>query len=304
MARKTQIALCALVALAAPARAADKPEFIKERCILELFCVQERYFRETVEFWVESKINDGFTIDLIFRPNGDTGGSEDHEVLAVKSRGTEEIVEQKISRTGSGYSWDIDWILDDRTRRHNPRDAYRLPFPAGTRLQVAQSIRGPDTYKPPYRYALDFLVPAGTPVLAARDGRVILAADDFTEGGGEIMPLGQRERRLLGRVRPGADAELYRDKSNMLIIRHDDGTIAHYLHLAPDSIKVEVGDRVKAGDEIAASGQTGWAPEPELGFYVATAASRNTAFKTFQLKFDTGQKRPEALDAGALYLAP
>ncbi len=45
---------------------------------------------------------------------------------------------------------------------------------------------------------------------------------------------------------------------NFVKIRHENGYFSRYLHLAPDSIKVKVGDKVKAGQVLGMEGGTGY----------------------------------------------
>ena len=51
---------------------------------------------------------------------------------------------------------------------------------------------------------------------------------------------------------------------NHVIIHHDDGTAAFYAHLRKGSLRVEVGQRVVAGDPLGEVGNTGNSSEPHL----------------------------------------
>lgn len=85
------------------------------------------------------------------------------------------------------------------------------------------------------RHAIDFDLNV-EPVLAARDGTVIMADWDSTDAGGGYV----------------------------IKIQHDDGTIAVYQHLK--SIGVKTGDRVAQGQPIGVSGSTGKVTGPMLAF--------------------------------------
>jgi murein DD-endopeptidase MepM/ murein hydrolase activator NlpD len=124
---------------------------------------------------------------------------------------------------------------------------YRLPFKKGTIARVTQEPGGVlTTHRDAMtRYAVDFSVPQGTPVLAARAGIVIEIRDSFSEG--------------------RADPELT-EKTNLVSIIHTDGTFAQYVHLAPHSLLVRPGERVETGQMIAKSGRTGYAGGPHLHF--------------------------------------
>ena len=124
---------------------------------------------------------------------------------------------------------------------------YRLPFAKDTRVLVTQVPGAPGgTHKDALtRYAVDFGVPVGTSVLAARDGMVIEVRDGFT----------------VGRPDPA-----FAEKVNFISILHDDGTFAQYAHLAARSAGVRPGERIGAGQVIGRSGKTGYTGGPHLHF--------------------------------------
>ncbi|MDR2924665.1 MAG: M23 family metallopeptidase [Azoarcus sp.] len=124
---------------------------------------------------------------------------------------------------------------------------YFLPFREGTVARVTQEPTGVlGTHKDALsRYAVDFGVPLGTTVLAARAGTVIEVRDRFDEG--------RPDPRLA-------------EKTNLVSILHSDGTFAQYAHLAPRSIVARPGERVEAGQMIGKSGNTGFAGGPHLHF--------------------------------------
>ena len=54
-------------------------------------------------------------------------------------------------------------------------------------------------------------------------------------------------------------------ETNRMIVLHDDGTKAEYLHLRQNGSFFSLGDRVQLGDVIALSGSTGYAGGPRIG---------------------------------------
>lgn len=98
------------------------------------------------------------------------------------------------------------------------------------------------------RYAYDFLMPIGTTIVAARSGFVSAVASHFPDNTGTPR------------------------EENYLIIEHDDGTAARYVHLTTDGILREVGEFVDQGEPIAISGNTGNSTEPHLHFDVLNTA--------------------------------
>lgn len=129
---------------------------------------------------------------------------------------------------------------------------YRVPFEYG-RVRVDQGFGGRFSHNDAQNfYALDFAVPEGTPVLAARGGTVLQVESDF-------------ERSGLDRERDGR-------RANHIRILHDDGTMALYAHLQPEGVQVRVGQQVRQGQRIGLSGNTGFSTAPHLHFVVQVNA--------------------------------
>lgn len=129
------------------------------------------------------------------------------------------------------------------------RRCYRLPYPAGHAFTVSQAY-GPGMTShahPQNRYAVDFAMPEGVPVVASRAG-VVADATLRHRAGGPQPP-------------PGRNA-------NRVTIVHDDGTVAQYAHLAHEAPVVQRGQRVQAGTVLGRSGNTGYTGGPHLHFVV------------------------------------
>lgn len=94
------------------------------------------------------------------------------------------------------------------------------------------------------RFAWDFLMPMGTKILAAREGKVVSVVDQ-NEG-----------RGVSGKP------------NNEIDIDHGDGTLARYYHMQKGGSRVKVGDIVKRGQVIALSGDVGKSLGPHLHFEV------------------------------------
>lgn len=149
------------------------------------------------------------------------------------------------------YDYRYHWEYGGR-RTSTTNDAdYAMPFGPG-RYVVLQGPRG--TYShfagSASENAVDWDVPEGTIVCAAREGRVVGVRDDSTASGTDpkLKPLG-----------------------NYVIIKHADGTFADYHHLQPGGAMVKLGDVVTVGQPIGLSGNTGYSSKAHLHFAVFQA---------------------------------
>jgi len=138
--------------------------------------------------------------------------------------------------------------------------AYYLPYMDGTEWPLRQGYYGGELdengrgniYKNSHEgdLALDFLMPTGTPVLAARAGEVTDSVDT----------------NLFYQACTN-DRSICAGRNNLIRIEHTaDGSQGEYLHLNPGGSCVEVGDVVSAGDIIGYSGHTGFSFTPHLHF--------------------------------------
>ncbi len=139
-------------------------------------------------------------------------------------------------------------VLGAPGKQHTPHEPYRAPFAVGATYRISQAYPGHFSHNSTDSlYAVDIALPDGTPVYAAREGTVInLRHDSFR----------------------GAATALMLDQANMVEIMHDDGTIAIYAHLHWDSVRVQPGQRVRRGEYIADSGNTGFSTGAHLHFAV------------------------------------
>ena len=121
---------------------------------------------------------------------------------------------------------------------------YQLPFNKGDRHRVVQGYGG--LFSHSHIAALDFEMPIGTPIYAAREGIILSYKDDSDEGG----PFSK-----------------YKSKDNYIIIKHEDGSFGCYWHLEKNGVFVKSG-RVEVGQQIGFSGATGQVLRPHLHFSV------------------------------------
>ena len=144
-----------------------------------------------------------------------------------------------------------------------PEDlAYSLPVDENSRWELGQEFNGEYSHNDEQnRYAVDFIVPVGTPVLAARPGIVMETIGSYDRG--------------------GQNAKLYSSRANFIRILHDDGSMALYAHLKANGVLVSPGERVGLGDVIGYSGNTGFSSGPHLHFVLQI----NTGMRLVSIPF-------------------
>ncbi|MFZ1219591.1 MAG: M23 family metallopeptidase [Chthoniobacterales bacterium] len=175
--------------------------------------------------------------------------------LTVESAGRSSFVVVRFTPADKTRHWRYDylpfWQFGAR-RSTTTNDAdYAMPFGPG-RYVVMQGPRGTFSHfaGTGSENAVDWTVPEGTIVCAAREGRVVGVKQDSNIG--------------------GADRS-FRPFANFIIVKHADGTFAEYVHLQKDGAMVKIGDEVTTGQPIGLSGQTGFASKPHLHFDVFQA---------------------------------
>jgi murein DD-endopeptidase MepM/ murein hydrolase activator NlpD len=158
---------------------------------------------------------------------------------------------------------------------------YVLPFTPGEAHTLTQGNCGRESHGGRFSYAYDFRMPAGTPVLAARDGVVMTVRDSRPDG-----------------TRRAGD-------ENFVILRHPDGELSRYIHVRRNSALVEEGDPVAAGDTIALSGNSGRSAFPHLHFDVADRCGSDgcrtipSAFLNADPPIPDGRRAVEARSLGS-----
>lgn len=161
-----------------------------------------------------------------------------------------------------GYAYRVRAVLGDPAAEHRPDGSYMPPFAPGQRFPIGQAFDGAFSHQHPQsRYAVDIAMPLGTPVRAARAGVVMEIAHDFLDGGTDPK---------------------YQTRANAVRVLHEDGTMAVYAHLQPDSVRVAPGRRVERGAWLANSGNTGFSTGPHLHF----AVQRNAGMELVSVPFE------------------
>lgn len=145
----------------------------------------------------------------------------------------------------------FDFILQygpSNLKRYDTLFNYALPYLKGKRYKVLQGQNTNFTHKGNFsKYAIDFKMNIGQTVCAIRGGLVVNIKENSNIGGKH---------------------KKYLKHANYIVIAHNDGTYAQYVHLKKEGAIVKIGDSIKQGEPIGYSGNTGLSTEPHLHFAV------------------------------------
>jgi len=179
------------------------------------------------------------------------------------------------------YDYTNYYKLGSACAEHDDSHTYQLPYAPGNKFKVTQGYNGSFSHRGANKYSIDWKMPEGTQVRAARGGVVVRVKDDSSMGGPSLK---------------------YDRYNNFILIRHDDGTLGHYCHLQKDSGIVQVGQRVAMGDVIARSGSTGFSSGPHLHFCVFRNKNGRER-ESLPVKFRTATQNAITLIEGQSYRA-
>jgi murein DD-endopeptidase MepM/ murein hydrolase activator NlpD len=175
------------------------------------------------------------------------------------------ILTLKPAKSDESYSFKYNFMYNLGDPDAKPDDAavYLFPFEHGRKYHLSQGNNSSLTHFNENKYAFDFEMDIGTPIAAARDGIVVETKSDSIFGGPE---------------------DSYIDYANYVLIYHSDGTFGNYAHLKQNGALVKPGDKIKAGDIIGYSGNTGKSSGPHLHFDVRVAAKEGV-HQSIPIKF-------------------
>ena len=236
--------------------------------------------------WAENLQDLPFTVTIDMTQLTNVASAEGSPVtVTVPGRTRINVVHLEPVDPHARYRYNFNWhcTFGSREAHHDPATVYRLPFASGTQHKISQGFHGKFSHTGDSEYAVDFLMPEGTAVLAARDGKVVRCVEKFSEGGTD---------------------DSFWTRYNCVQVQHDDGTIGEYDHLRYNGAAVNPGDMVHAGDLVGYSGNTGYSQGPHLHFYVYRAVD---GFKreSFPIRFAVAGSE-EAVEPvqGQVYRAP
>ncbi len=243
-------------------------------CNADLLCVT--VFKEhEVKVVLENKTDKPLSFALFLQPDYLEGLNP--ETLRLSQPMTTVLALFPIPAGPWGYEYRIHY--GHERHEHDDDYLYTLPYAPGSTYPITQSHENISTHHRGNLYAIDWGMPRGDAVHAARDGVVVSTY------------------RLSAKNSVTGEAT-----ANHIWIRHSDGTIGKYLHLDYEGVFVEEGQSVRAGTLIGVAGNTGYSSGSHLHFSVSTLGGESL-YETFNVKFKT-RSGPRRMVSGQEYLHP
>jgi murein DD-endopeptidase MepM/ murein hydrolase activator NlpD len=155
---------------------------------------------------------------------------------------------------------------------------YILPYPVGKAYTCSQGFNSSFSHYGTFKYAVDFDMPIGTLVTAARSGRVVYIAENYSN-----------DDHIAGH-------------ENVVIVLHEDSTYSRYIHLTTNGALVARNQLVTSGDSVGLSGNSGESNHPHLHFDV-TGTFTGRSDQTISFDFKNTSPHLFGFVAGVVYEA-
>ena len=171
----------------------------------------------------------------------------------VKSKSKKLITTFYINANKYSLKSKYSFTIGSKYAIHNDKYLYRLPYEIGTYQKITQSFNGYFSHKGNSLYAVDFGLKVGTKIYSAREGIVVnIKNNGYLHGD-----------------------KKYISHANFITIRHNDDTYAKYVHLKKGGVKVKIGQKIKRGQFIGYSGNTGYTSGEHLHLVIFKGKSYN-----------------------------
>jgi murein DD-endopeptidase MepM/ murein hydrolase activator NlpD len=237
------IALAVALGIAVPAVAAGP------HCRDNWICIDEETDGDRISLRARNLREYPLTFTLTVRSRSHTIEGDERvtaTLLPHESRRT--VIMHERSGTGRyRYSLDLDWTVGVMDANHDDDHLYAFPYRQGRTYPVLQGYGSRFSHRGREEFAVDFDMPEGTPVHAARGGVIARVVESNDRGCWEDG---------CGRY------------ANFIVVLHSDGTTGEYYHLKKHGALVEEGESVARGQRIGLSGNTGHTAMPHLHFAV------------------------------------
>ena len=259
-----------------------KTQFHSQTCVDDVFCIITELEDGVLHFYVDNQQQ--LPVAVLFKPKVFQNLQTDTPLPLVKNcagrRRTNLFNAGLVDKwAGWEHTFAYQWHYGVIGAKADAKYAYALPYRHGESHVMIQGFNGAFSHQG--KYALDFDMPQGTPICAARGGVVTGIEEKYNVGG---------------------ETEALKLKANHIEILHSDGTFARYAHLKKNGARVHVGQRVQRGQVIGYSGNTGYSSGPHLHFEVVLLKD-DLDYESIPVGFRTSRRRFVYLREGEEYTA-
>ena len=180
-------------------------------------------------------------------------------------------------------------FLEMQNEAYSP---WKYPWKDGDSHKIGQGNNNPSgSHNGSQSFAFDFSLPSNTEILAVRDGTV----EWLQESQNTFFNPSDPSKSTTKDKKPYANGSL-QNWGNAVRIRHAGGLTSWYFHLKTNGVLVKVGDKVKQGQKIAISDNTGRTSGPHLHFQVQ--ADSNNWGQSVPISFENCQVPESGDNAG------
>ena len=238
----------------------------ESRCAQDWACVDEVHGRNgEVNYYFRN--NKAFTITMTVEVSASNMSSEQDSSITRTVAGGQRVWVSRYTPVRKYRRTEIDfeilWAVGSQHVKHDDDYLYRLPFAKSEGFYVVQGFNGGYSHRGLSKYSVDFAMPNGTQLYAAREGIVVDVEASHHRGGA---------------------SRKYAAYANFVVIEHSDGSTGEYYHLQQNGVFVKPGDKVTRGQLIGLSGSTGFTSLPHLHFAVYKALSQGNT-QSLRFKF-------------------
>lgn len=222
-------------------------------CMDDWACVEKIEKNQQVSYWVYNKKSFVVTVTLDISTSNlrSSTSSQGQHIVSQVLQGQQRVKVLDLQPINIlrniWYDESFYWTPGNMLAVHQSNTVYQYPYTQGLYFPIVQGFGGGYSHKGASKYAVDFAMPIGTPIHAARAGVVIDLVEHHSRGGANRK---------------------YAKYANYVVILHEDDTTGEYYHLKKNGVAVTLGERVNAGQKIGYSGNTGFSSLPHLHFAV------------------------------------
>lgn len=211
----------------------------------ELKILEKKIGKDEVVIYAVNTDAFPYTIELnIKAKNVSLDRNIQNKLLIQSNTNYQEIVILKGKKGYYSYNFDYKYYEGNLLYASHD-DNYAYAIPAGSKYKIMQGYNG--TFSHTGKKAIDFEMPVGSKIYAAREGVVLDVKSDSDKGC----------------INPNCV-----HFANYILIYHSDGTIGAYFHLQKNGVAVVKNQKIAKGQLIGYSGNTGWSSKPHLHFEV------------------------------------